>query len=267
MTSMPRWRSFDILAHRETIHRRIAKVQFQRDGSIFVFLPGFATTSGILCRAVAHAGIQPDHQISLKEHGKVTNHLVKYAHHPDGEAHFSQDGKVKTEIRRKSVPLDKHHGHLFSLQFQNIESFPVVDNPKSHVFTVDITEDVHCMKIVGWRYPLSMIKRPPNVSKGARMIGMQLGDGYKTGFFVLPPSGLPFDDVVLFLSVEATPLLSPDKAPQLIVLGGFDPGEIAMDNSQDTEFLVAAYPCSDPEALAEAIGSVDLKDNSGKQTP
>lgn len=51
--------------------------------------------------------------LDLRDGGKVTSHLVKYAHHPDGEAHFSQTGKVLTQVRRRAMPLDGIEGHCF----------------------------------------------------------------------------------------------------------------------------------------------------------
>jgi hypothetical protein len=48
----------------------------------------------------------------LNEGGKVTSHLVKFSHHPDGRVHFSQTGKVRTEIIRTSFPLPRRSACL-----------------------------------------------------------------------------------------------------------------------------------------------------------
>ena len=87
---MARFEVFDIVANTYNSLRRIAKIKFDIDGSIYVFFPGFIHTEGIVCRAVLRGGTVAQTSLDLKDGGKVTSHLVKYAHHSDGEAHFSQ---------------------------------------------------------------------------------------------------------------------------------------------------------------------------------
>jgi hypothetical protein len=48
---------------------------------------------------------------------------VKYAHHRDGEAHFSQTGRVYTHVRKRSVPLNEQIGHLWTIQLQGLNGF------------------------------------------------------------------------------------------------------------------------------------------------
>ena len=45
--------------------------------------------------------------------GKTTTQKVKYTHHPDGEANFSEDGKIYTEIRSSACPFVDMEGHFF----------------------------------------------------------------------------------------------------------------------------------------------------------
>lgn len=61
--------------------------------------------------------------LSLLDGGKVTGHKVKYSHHPDGRVHFSQDGKIRTVIQKKSIPLSEAEGHLFTVQLQGLKDF------------------------------------------------------------------------------------------------------------------------------------------------
>ena len=257
---MVRFRSFDIVVNSEAALRRIAKVEFARDGSIYVYFPGFIDTSGIACRGVLRAGVSGATTLDLKENGKVTTHLVKYAHHPDGRAHFSKTGKVKTEIHRQAVPLRQHKGHLFTIQAQHIQSFPLLPASRPAQLTVNLPENARALKITGWRYPFVGLAVPPGAAPGASPRGVQGNDGtIRVGLFVAPPEGMPFDDVILFLAFEETPWLSEDKAAHLIFLGGFDSSETAIDHSVDTEFLAFAYPCADAAQLAQSIGSIDLR--------
>lgn len=256
---MTRFKSFDIVAKASGALRRIAKVKFNRDGSIYVFFPGFAKTEGVLCRARLSAGQSAQTNLDLTEDGRVTAHLVKYAHHPDGEAHFSQDGKVKTEVRRKSAPLHEQKGHLFTIQVQNIESFRLLPAPRREQLTLELPENVRALKITGWRHRFADLKLPEGIVPTVSPKGIQTADGVtRVGLFVAPPEGEPFDDTVLFLAVEETPWLSDDKAPHLIFIGGFDPVSIAINHSLDTEFLAFAYPCADFAQLKDRIGCIDL---------
>ena len=257
--SIARFKSFDIVAKVSGALRRIAKVKFNRDGSIYVFFPSFEKTEGVLCRARMSAGQSGQTNLDLTENGRVTAHLVKYAHHPDGEAHFSQDGKVKTEVRRKSVPLQEQRGHLFTIQIQNIESFCLLSAARRDQLTLELPENMRALKITGWRHHFSDLKLPEGVVSTGFPKGIQTSDGVAhVGLFVAPPEGELFDDVVLFLGVEETPLLSEDNAPHLIFFGGFDPTVIALNHLIDTEFLAFAYPCSDFKQLKERIGCIDL---------
>lgn len=66
---------------------------------------------------------RPDSFVNLEPGGKVTSHLVKYSHHSSGLALFSQTGKVRSEIRRQSVALDRQEGHLFSVLINGLQAF------------------------------------------------------------------------------------------------------------------------------------------------
>ena len=257
---MARFDYFDIVLGISGVMRRLAKVKFADDGSIYVFFPGFVSSEGVLCRAKLLAGTSYPTNLDLSDGGRVTSHLVKYAHHPDGEAHFSQDGKIKTEVRRKSVPLADQVGHLFTIQAQDFASFPPLSSVRKKQVTFNLPNDASAIKLTAWRFPLSGLTRPEETVEGAGpMVGVQTSDGVdRVGLFVLPPEGMPFDDVVLFLSVEITPLLSADKASHLMFMGAFDHPSVAVNHAADTEFIAFAYPCSDFAALKESIGSIDF---------
>jgi hypothetical protein len=82
---------------------KVLQIIFAKDGSLFVSCPYFRERTGILAAATIPGNGQTTSQIDLRLGGKVASHLVKYSHHPDGRAHFSQDHKVRTEIRRQSI--------------------------------------------------------------------------------------------------------------------------------------------------------------------
>jgi hypothetical protein len=107
--------------------RKIFSVSFSKaDGSLFVSLPYFETSKGLLSVATIPVG-QTGGPIDLRLQWKCSSHNVKYTHHIDGEAHFSQDGKILTQIRRQSVPLRSNKGHIFTILVQGLEHFKAAD--------------------------------------------------------------------------------------------------------------------------------------------
>ena len=102
--------------------RKLARVIFQRsDGSVLLAFAYYEHTKGVLNHAVHERGSSTISTIGAN--AKVTSHGVKYAHHPDGIAHFSGDGKIYTEIERQSVPLDRINAQIFRLHVQGLHAF------------------------------------------------------------------------------------------------------------------------------------------------
>lgn len=255
---MARFDRFDIVFTASGTMRRIAKVKFQNDGGIFVFFPGFKYTEGILCVARLVAGSTGPSRIDLTKRGKVTSHLVKYAHHADGEAHFSQDGKVKTVIRRKAVPLAKQSGHLFTIQAQHFSGFPALHSAKEKQLTFNVPDDVIALRLIAFRIRLSDMNIKGDIPAGAIPV-IQASNGVDyPGLMVLPPEGIPFDDTALFLTVKPMRPISDDLASNLIFLGGFDSISISLNHDNETEFLAFVYPCADFASLKKNIGSIDF---------
>ena len=109
-------------------HRhKIFQILFRKDGSLFVNFPYFSKTQGVLAEVTVNGAPGSSCEVNLADTGRVASHLVKYSHHPDGRAHFSQDGKIKTEIKRQSVPLRDQQGHIFTLLFQGLRAFTSVN--------------------------------------------------------------------------------------------------------------------------------------------
>lgn len=257
--TLNRFEKFYIAARASDTLRRIAKVMFARDGSVYIFFSGFAKTHGIVSRVHLRAGAAAQSKISLEDHGRVTAHFVKYAHHPDGEAHFSQDGKVVTEIRRRSVPLKQQIGHIFSIYIQGIESFQRLEASKEGRLTIDLPDRLQALKITGWRFPLAAIDLPHGVNEICSPVSITTRDGItRVGLVVAPPAGALFEETILFLAFDEVPWVSADKKELLLFLGGFDPSRIALNHALDMEFLAFTYPCEDFAELLGRIGSIDL---------
>src|SRR5213593_1534618 len=87
-----------------SIHKKIFQINFKsKDGSLFVSVP--YANLGVGRVGVVECPPGDPNALLFGDNALVTTHAVKYSHHPDGQAHFSQDGKVFTRIRRKAVPL------------------------------------------------------------------------------------------------------------------------------------------------------------------
>jgi hypothetical protein len=105
------------------IKYNIFQVIFGTDGSLFVNFPYYLNSKGLVSLVKYSKNIGQPTDLNLVPGGKVSSYLVKYTHHLDGEAHFSQEGQVKTEIRKKSIPLHSINGHIFTIQFQGLKNF------------------------------------------------------------------------------------------------------------------------------------------------
>jgi hypothetical protein len=107
-----------IAVKRKGNYSKVFQIVFsKRDGSIYINFPYFKHSKGVVSIATMPAGAKYPLEVSFIESGKVTSHLVKYSHHPDGMAHFSQDGYVKTQIRKQSIALTELDGHFFKIKY------------------------------------------------------------------------------------------------------------------------------------------------------
>jgi hypothetical protein len=149
------------------------QTMFGKDGSLFITFPYFRHRTGLLSASAIPATGQRQSDVNLEHGGKVTSHRVKYSHHQDGRAHFSQDGKIFTSIKRQSIPLEKQDGHIFSLLIQGLSGLDAADPVKDATtstkravieFTMESTEAV---KIVGRWYDVNKLRcSTPNASIG-----------------------------------------------------------------------------------------------------
>lgn len=250
-------------------HHKLAHLVFSHDG-IFVQFPYFEHQAGIASRVQLEPPNESGQQhLKLDQYGKVTSHLVKLSHHTNGKVHFSQDGKVRTEIGRQSFRLDNSIGPVFQLFAFWLSGFAQFD-PKaakqdrayiqfqslgSHVFGVNLQGE--------WRRKLDLEANIESTGPaGPETSVVHRKTGVKTQVvFLSPPASYPLGSHVLMLACsKADP---PDEVtkPLVILLGGWDHGEVKEGNLpvQQTGCLACLYPVSSPEELAERIGSIDFK--------
>lgn len=236
------------------VRYKLFKVQFEPKGDIYVHFPYYKDSEGL----VGEAFLKPNTTSIVLDPNcaKVTSHLVKYSHHSDGEAHFSQDGKIKTEIRKKSTPLNKLNGHLFTIMLQGIENFEETQSSKydngwseeKSVINFDLEGmEFEALKFVAFWGSFENQTKGLNVPSGKDKIGPQIvyvdkAGIISAGFLIGPEFGNPFTDYILQLRVALIPKLSNQKETTLTFLGGFDTLEQVSDQSRNCSFLTFIYP-------------------------
>ena len=238
----------------------------KKDGSIFISTPYFGSGSGVVTSASLGAG--PPYNISLNEDGKVTSHLVKLSHHPDGRVHFSQSGKVITKIKRTSFPLASTIGIIFELHVYFPVFFEALDLAKQKTNRVYLFNKFirvpNAVKIVGeWRRKSSIegnTASPTDVVQAVTTVkNRKTGVGFMASLFGQPDDWPLTDHVLMLYCLPTTPLNNiTDKT--MILMGGWDPHEVPDSSIQvkQTGCLVWMYPQHEAEKLAAQIGSIDL---------
>lgn len=236
------------------------QVFFGADGSLFVTFPYFRHRVGILSSSKIPATGTAQAVVNLEHGGKVTSHLVKYSHHPDGRAHFSQTGKIFTEIKRQSLALDRQYGHMFTLLVQGLDGLEQasatkdITSAKKTVIDFDM-QPSEAFKFVGRWFDVSAMRfSNPTPTIGPVVPTLDPDGVQRNAILVASPHANAKH--VLALSCMEIPRLGP--APEIFMFyGGFDPHEAMEDANTEAGFLAFIYPVTEAETLRERIGSVD----------
>ena len=239
------------------------QVGFDEDGTLYVHFPYFQHRIGILSSSEIPATGERKADVSLEDGGKVTSHRVKYSHHPDGRAHFSQDGKIFTAIKRQSISLDTQNGHMFTLYIQGLHALDTAKTPRDDegnspdrsVIDFHIEPMPEAVKFVGRWFDVSKLRvSDPNVTLGPRQIAVD-PDGVRVDTVLVAS---PYADAkhVLVISCVVIPRLGPDREIFLFH-GGFDAPETMTDPTKEAGFLAFLYPLSEAANVRERLGSVD----------
>ena len=244
---------------------QIFQIIFVKDGSIFISFPYYRKKEGIVSK-VSHKG--ESDTLELVPGGKATSYAVKYSHHWDGESHFSQDGKVKTIIRKHSVPLEKYSGHFFTVQFQGLRDFDLnlnnqleYSNTKTRLF-FQLNPNPEAIKFVGLLYSINELKqrliKKADDAYGPILEGIsEIGEKTK-GFLLSSPISYKSSNLVLYLYCKEIISMG-EKEDVLTFMGGFDTPNIVNDLSHITTMLMFMYPVYNINDLQKKIGSIDLK--------
>jgi len=180
--------------------------------------------------------------------------------------HFSQHGKVKTEVIKQAVPLDKVDGHIFTVQIQGVHGFKPLtlkdtqesSNQKQLIGFGFGSDELPAVKVVGrWFSKKSLLARISGNVVGPKIVGENSKGQRLIGFALGPIPQSPLEDYTLYLSCEVIPKFSENET-ELTFTGGFDSDEIVNNHAVDTSFLALSYPNSDYDNLKTKLGSIDL---------
>ena len=257
-----------VLMRTEGNLHKLFKVQFSSsDGSLFVHLPYYRDCDGIAAVATLPAEENPTFEVSLTKCGKVTSRKVKYSHHPDGRALFSQDRRVVSSVRREASPLRGLGGHVFTVQLQGPGDFESVPDEVQarrssreydHVLEPRTAADAY--KFVGeWVGEERFAEQLAEGDVGPIVLAVDGARSPEVALLLAPESGRPPADRMLLLTCEAMPRFCRDEPSSLLLIGGFDPVERASDPGRETSFLALSYPASDAAKLREEIGTIDFE--------
>ena len=258
--------------------RKVFQLLFRKnDGSLFVNFPYYKHTRGLLTLATLKAKTSYPTSLSLIDGGKVTGHKVKYSHHPDGRVHFSQDGKIRSKVRKQSVALSEAEGHIFTIQLQGFDDFKALDakerepllSPKKTILNYRFMgKPPEAFKFVGhWHNRKSLLAMTSQMGKKPWFMWTRSGGSNVMGMIIADPFIKSGQECYLLLSCEVIPRLDKERYSTLTFMGGFDPKHIALDHAKDTSFLTLAYPSSESyEDLEKQIGTVDYVKPNGSTT-
>jgi hypothetical protein len=242
--------------------RKLFQIVPATDGSLYVSFPYSPFERGRVGILTLPKG--PDQWV-LVEDFPLTTHHVKYAHHPRGLAHFSQSGRVKSTVRKFSVPFGEISGHIFTVSFQGIDRYKCVDfssEGKRHRGIVAFPfQDNRAYKFVARIYSESELAKMTMGRGSALWLQTVTADGTVAPAITFEikfrsPEGRRY----LLLSFKTVEKIPPNEEECVLFLGGFDPPAIALDRSRDTRALMFLFPENDrSEDLLRRVGTVDLQ--------
>ena len=240
------------------------QLMFLKNGSLVVSFPYFYEAACQLAIGTIPPAPMPQ-KISLNERLWGSSHKVKYTHHVDGRAHFSQDGKIQTIVKRESVPLGAAVGHLFTVQLQGLSAFKALPADQHHpprpsranaVFQLTGRKS-DSVKFLGQIYQRDhFIRSLVNVKSPVGPRLMLAGPDGRRHMGVMMAAA-EFPERLLIVTAEAISALNQD-GPTITFIGGFDSPDVVFDHSRPSDFLFMASPAGDIERIFADHGTVDL---------
>jgi hypothetical protein len=259
--------SFTVTAELGAKTHKIFQILFNsKSGAIFVSMPYFSEKEGLLASAELGSGVVTE-TLDLGDKGALVSHGVKYSHPPDGNAHFSQDRKIYSKIRRQSMPLARLNGHMFTLMFNDISRFEIAKEkdwralPEKRAWLkLPVNAEASAtIKVVGRWYSRSNFQRRfrPLASKSRIGPVFHFDQNGQERYLeaIAPPRNHPASGSILVIETVPVRDFAGPADPFLLFVGGFDQ---TASMKEPLGFLAALYPASDFQALSRILPSVDF---------
>lgn len=239
---------------------------YPRTGQIFAQSPYFVSSDGLVGSCTVQVDESGASKIELSESGLTTSHSVKYSHPVDGSAHFSQDGRVVTSIRRQSIRLDSEYGHLFEFHALGLPGFRTLEPGQERAgrlylpFVVAEATDAATVTAEWWpKEEIERIARERSEIVGpiTELPRRLDGQPFKACLVAHPMESLR-SRAFLVINVHPTSMPPNLTEPALILFGGWDADQKKRIRPGDQiGFLAFTYPCRNIEELRSRIGTVD----------
>ena len=247
---------------------QICQITFNRkNGGIYAQFTYFGGTDGGIAGVHTLEGKRED-TVNLGEHGLVASSPVKYSHPPDGAAHFSQDGRVITKIRRQSFPLDGPEGFLFELHMYHPQKFKALfpgEEKKKRLYLPwlftdrlpsAVTLSAEWRRIEGVRDQIGPDNRGPLLKLRRWRDGVEF-----KAMILRQPEGFPLRDHVLVLNVGPAKEISIDHHG-MVFFGGWDDHDESKNPASGTGLLTFLYPAGARDELERLGRTMDLQPKS-----
>jgi hypothetical protein len=247
--------------------RKVVHIAFDhRDGSVYIQTPYFKHGTHGLLRELDPISAGKSTTVEFMR-GVRTSSLVKLSHHPDGNVHFSQDGKVFRNNRRLSFRLDGPIGHLFEVHAYDLAGFEALTALKSDRVHLPFVLPDHATRgvtIVGeWRRKkdirASMVRGTDQAGPLLNLVDRKSGAPYQA-FTVGQPLHFPLRDHVLTINCGEAPAVESITEPTMVLMGGWDFHEVEEIGKPvpPLKGLIWVYPHHLSEEALSQIPSVDF---------
>lgn len=247
---IPEQDKYLIIAKNSDKSWKLFQFRIWKDWTLFIDFWFFNDPNGLLTELLLDPNFQSQ-RIDFSKNAKAVSHLVKYTHHIDWNAHFSQDWKILTKVRKKAVPIKDLAWHVFTIMLQGFQWFNEMNesdynSKKQWKYTIDFTEmndTLEWVKFVGrWFHRSSLWYNSdwtPQISEPIAYI--KVWDELIWWYYL---SSSSWPNHILHLSYELVPWVDLSHKPCLTFMGWFDPIEIIDSPNVWSSVLFLSYPRS-----------------------
>jgi hypothetical protein len=268
-------RSKVIVVTLETPEQRVKAFRidwYKKEVGFSIGFPYFSPPHAVLGRYELMSPPGGHESISLLEGGRITTQHVKLSFHKSGMVLFSQDTKIRSEIRNQSAPLVGRVNHLFSIHVRGPGGFAPVgaqDGPTPApfraVWNIESNEPGDAgFKIVGRWFPLAMLEvaqSQPGFFGRPNFAHLRLESGeIVSGYLFTPIPAWRWGGYALLLSYEPWSIREGHPDPYILVAGGFARRSKRGEPDSGLTFLAGMYTdrSTEIEELTRTLGTVDL---------